>query len=247
VNSPSTAPLNQTPPLVEYNLFTTDAALQAAVVREGAGAYVEQLARDGAALGTAANFEHARLANRHPPVLQNFNAQGERINAVEFHPSWHALMEGIAARGHHSGPWARGAGAGAHVARAAGYLMQAQIESGTLCPTTMTYGAIAALRRDAGLAAQWLPRLTSRRYDARDIPIASKHGGLIGMGMTEKQGGSDVRPIRHARIGAPMAATGSTATNGSSPRRNATRTSCSRRPIAACRASSCRAVCLTAR
>jgi putative acyl-CoA dehydrogenase len=193
VNSPSTAPLNQTPPLVEYNLFTTDAALQAAVVREGAGAYVEQLARDGAALGTAANFEHARLANRHPPVLQNFNAQGERINAVEFHPSWHALMEGIAARGHHSGPWARGAGAGAHVARAAGDLMQAQIESGTLCPTTMTYGAIAALRRDAGLAAQWLPRLTSRRYDARDIPIASKHGGLIGMGMTEKQGGSDVR------------------------------------------------------
>jgi putative acyl-CoA dehydrogenase len=193
VNSPSAAPLNQTPPLVEYNLFTTDAALQAAVAREGARAYLGQLASDGAVLGTAPNFDHARLANRHPPVLQNFNVQGERINAVEFHPSWHALMEGITARGYHSGPWARGAGSGAHVARAAGYLMQAQIESGTLCPTTMTYGAIAALRRDSGLAAEWLPRLTSRRYDVRDIPIASKHGGLIGMGMTEKQGGSDVR------------------------------------------------------
>ena len=189
----STAPLNQTPPLVDYNLFTTDEALRAAVDREGAGAHAGQLARDGATLGTAANFEHARLANRHPPVLNNFNVQGERIAAVEFHPSWHALMEGITARGYHSAPWARDAGRGAHVARAAGYLMQAQIESGTLCPTTMTYGAIAAMGRDPGLAAEWLPRLITRRYDPRDIPIASKYGGLIGMGMTEKQGGSDVR------------------------------------------------------
>ncbi|MGD0491771.1 MAG: isovaleryl-CoA dehydrogenase [Steroidobacteraceae bacterium] len=189
----STEPFNQTPPLVDYNLFTTDQALQEAVTREGAGVCAEQLARDGATMGTAANFEHARLANRHPPVLQNFNVQGERINAVEFHPSWHALMEGIAARGYHSAPWARGAGGGAHVGRAAGYLMQAQIESGTLCPTTMTYGAIAAIGRDSVLAAGWVPRLVTRRYDPRDIPIASKHGGLIGMGMTEKQGGSDVR------------------------------------------------------
>jgi putative acyl-CoA dehydrogenase len=193
LNPPSSTPFNQTPPLVDYNLFTTDEALRSAVVREGAGSHAEQLARDAATMGTAANFEHARLANRHPPVLQNFNVQGERINAVELHPSWHALMEGITARGYHSAPWARGAGGGAHVARAAGYLMQAQIESGTLCPTTMTYGAIAAIGRDAGLAAEWLPRLVTRRYDPRDIPIASKHGGLIGMGMTEKQGGSDVR------------------------------------------------------
>jgi putative acyl-CoA dehydrogenase len=82
---------------------------------------------------------------------------------------------------------------GAHVARAAGYLMQAQVECGTLCPTTMTYGAIAAMRRDAGLARDWVPRLLTREYDARDIPMAHKRGGLIGMGMTEKQGGSDVR------------------------------------------------------
>jgi putative acyl-CoA dehydrogenase len=189
----SNTPLNQTPPLVNYNLFATDEALQAAVVREGAIAHLEQLARDGAALGTEASFEHARLANRHPPALRRFTVQGERIDAVEFHPSWHALMEGIIARGYHSAPWAPGAGGGAHVARAAGYFMQAQIESGTLCPTTMTYGAIAAMSRDPRLAAEWLPRLVTRRYDARDIPIASKHGGLIGMGMTEKQGGSDVR------------------------------------------------------
>jgi putative acyl-CoA dehydrogenase len=187
---------NQTPPLCDYNLFTTDEALCEAVKREGAGAHTAQLARDGAAIGCAANFEHGRLANRYPPVLQSFNVRGERIDALEFHPSWHALMEGIAARGYHSGPWAREGGrpvAGAQVARAAGYLMQAQVECGTLCPTTMTYGAIAALRRDPDLARDWVPRLLTRSYDSRDIPIDEKHGGLVGMGMTEKQGGSDVR------------------------------------------------------
>src|SRR6266853_1535686 len=95
---------NQTPPLAEYNLFNTDAALQEAVQREGGGAATPDLVNAGAALGTAANFEHARLANRHTPVLHTFNAQGERIDSVEFHPSWHTLMQGIAARGYHSGP-----------------------------------------------------------------------------------------------------------------------------------------------
>ncbi len=173
---------NQTPPLTDYNLFATDVALQEAV----------QLA--GAELGTCTLFEHARLANRFTPVLHNFDARGMRIDSIEFHPSWHALMRGIAARGYHSSPWAEGpAGPGAHAARAAGYLMQAQIESGTLCPTTMTYGAIAAMRRDAWLAREWVPRLLNREYDERDIAFDKKRGGLIGMGMTEKQGGSDVR------------------------------------------------------
>jgi putative acyl-CoA dehydrogenase len=187
---------NQTPPLCEYNLFTTDQALKEAVTREGAAAHAAQLGRDGAAIGTSASFEHGRLANRHPPVLQTFNVRGERIDALEFHPSWHALMEGIAARGYHSAPWALEGDrplAGAHVARAAGYLMQAQVECGTLCPATMTYGAIAALRRDADLGRDWVPRLVTRIYDSRDIPIEGKRGGLVGMGMTEKQGGSDVR------------------------------------------------------
>jgi putative acyl-CoA dehydrogenase len=195
-HSASSAAANQTPPLLEYNLFTTDEALEAAVRREGAAAHAEQLRRDGAAIGTAANFEHGRLANRHPPLLKTFNVRGERVDALEFHPSWDALMEGIAARGYHSAPWALEGGrpvAGAHVARAAGYLMQAQVECGTLCPTTMTYGAIAALRRDPALARNWLPRLVTRIYDNRDVPIEHKRGGLVGMGMTEKQGGSDVR------------------------------------------------------
>jgi putative acyl-CoA dehydrogenase len=190
------AVFNQTPPLAEYNLFITDPALQEAVRREGAAAATPDLAGAGAAIGTAANFEQARLANRYPPVLHSFNVQGERIDSIEFHPSWHALMQGIVARGYHAGPWVRVDGraiAGAHVARAAGYLMQAQVECGTLCPTTMTYGAIAAMRRDAWLDRDWVPRLLTREYDARDIPIEHKSGGLIGMGMTEKQGGSDVR------------------------------------------------------
>jgi putative acyl-CoA dehydrogenase len=199
------AVFNQTPPLTDYNLFTSDAALQEAVQREGAAWATADLAQAGAELGTCTLYEHARLANRFTPVLHSFNAQGERIDSIEFHPSWHALMQGIAARGYHSGPWARDAAqhaaqadahpaqAGAHAARAAGYFMQAQIESGTLCPTTMTYGAIAAMRRDARLAREWVPQLLSREYDPRDIAFREKRGGLIGMGMTEKQGGSDVR------------------------------------------------------
>ncbi|MGO9934152.1 MAG: isovaleryl-CoA dehydrogenase [Steroidobacteraceae bacterium] len=186
------AVFNQTPPLTDYNLYTSDTALREAVQREGAGEAAADLNRSGGALGTLQNFEHARLANRHTPVLHKFNAQGERIDAIEFHPSWHALMQGIAARGYHSSPWMQ-PGAGAHAARAAGYFLQAQIESGTLCPTTMTYGAIPAMRRDAWLAREWVPRLLSREYDPRDIAFEHKHGGLIGMGMTEKQGGSDVR------------------------------------------------------
>src|SRR5580704_1475732 len=191
------AVFNQPPPLTQYNLFTTDLALQEAVRREGAPpAAAAALADAGAVLGTAENFEHARLANRYTPVLHSFNVQGERIDSIEFHPSWHALMQGIAQRGYHTGPWVRVDGRaipGAHVARAAGYLMQAQVECGTLCPTTMTYGAVAAMRRDAWLDRDWVPRLLTRDYDPRDIPIEHKHGGLIGMGMTEKQGGSDVR------------------------------------------------------
>src|SRR5450759_2988156 len=120
---------NQTPPLADYNLFTTDIALQEAVAREGADAAVPELMRSGAALGTSVSVADARLANRYTPVLHRFNVQGERIESIEFHPSWHALMRGIVARGYHCGPWA-GVGradgrptAATHTARAAGYLM----------------------------------------------------------------------------------------------------------------------------
>jgi putative acyl-CoA dehydrogenase len=186
---------NQTPPLADHNLFTTDAALQAAVTRAGASAFTAELSQAGAELGTAASAELGRLANRYPPILHRFDVRGERIDALEFHPAWHALMQGITRRGYHTAPWVRVGQpkAAAHAARAAGYFLQAQVESGTLCPTTMTYGAIAAMRRDPWLARDWVPRLLTRDYDARDIPIEGKRGGLIGMGMTEKQGGSDVR------------------------------------------------------
>ncbi len=161
---------NQTPPLADYNLYTTDLALQQAVRREGAHGAQSDLARAGAELGSAASLEHARLANCHPPILHRFNVSGERIDTIEFHPSWHLLMKDIVGRGYHAGPWDRAEGRiGAHTARAAGYLLQAQVECGTLCPTTMTYGAVAVLRHDAWLARDWLPRLMTHVYDPRDV------------------------------------------------------------------------------
>jgi putative acyl-CoA dehydrogenase len=186
------AVFNQVPPLTDYNLFDTDSALQEALQRERAGWAAAELQVIGAQLGSSENFERGRLANRHKPELHTHDARGVRIDRIEFHPAWHELMSGIVARGLHSSPWSEPR-PGAHVARAAAYLMQTQIESGTLCPTTMTYGSIPAMRRDPWLLQEWLPTLLSRQYDARDLPFGEKHGGLIGMGMTEKQGGSDVR------------------------------------------------------
>lgn len=184
---------NQTPPLGAYNRYATDPGLRSAVHRARAAEWDAELLAAGAEIGSAVNLEDARLANRQPPLLHSYDVRGEHIDALEFHPAWHGLMRGIVARGYHASPWEPDARPGAHAARAAGYLMQAQVECGTLCPTTMTYGAIAALRRDRWLSTEWLPTLLSRDYDPRDLPFAHKRGGLIGMGMTEKQGGSDVR------------------------------------------------------
>ena len=186
---------NQVPPLADGNFFTSDAALRDAVEREGAAAGVAFLERTGAELADPANVELARQANAHGPVWHSFDAQGRRVDRIDFHPAWHALMGGIVARGFHASPWdAEGAEArSAHTVRAAGYLMQGRVEHGTLCPTTMTYGAVAALRREPWAALEWLPGVLSRDYDPRDLPAAQKRGLLIGMGMTEKQGGSDVR------------------------------------------------------
>jgi putative acyl-CoA dehydrogenase len=183
---------NQSPVLGDYNLFLADPALQEAAAREGAAWACDELVEIGAELGRLDSFELGRLANQHPPQLRAFDAKGYRRDQIEFHPAWHTLMQGIAARGFHNRPWVEPR-AGAHVARAAGYLLQAQVEAGSLCPTTMTYGAIPALARHTELARDWLPTLFSREYDPRDLPFADKRGGLIGMGMTEKQGGSDVR------------------------------------------------------
>lgn len=183
---------NQAPPLQDYNLFTADPALREALARAGGGWAEEQLTRQGAELGAAASYEQGRLANQNAPVLRAFDARGFRRDQIEFHPAWHALMSDIARRGLHTGPWAQPQ-PGAHVARAAGFILQTQIEAGSMCPTTMTYGAIPAMSRDALLACDWLPTLMRPEYDPRDLPLAQKRGGLIGMGMTEKQGGSDLR------------------------------------------------------
>ncbi len=194
------AVFNQGEDFTRYNLLTSDDALQEAVVREGARWALPQLEAIGGELGTPENFERARVANRNSPILHTHDAHGVRVDRIEFHPAWHELMTGIARRGFHSGPWADPK-PGAHVARAAGYFMQTQIESGTLCPTTMTYGSIAAMRHDPWLVSEWLPKLLSPEYDPRELPIAQKRGGLIGMGMTEKQGGSDVRAnTSHAEV-----------------------------------------------
>ena len=200
---------NQVEPLVDYSLFETDIALQENVRREGAAHAEPALIEHGHWLGRAATLAAGQEANRHPPEFRPYDANGRRIDAVSFHPAWHALMTGIVGRGMHSGPWARPA-PGAQVARAAFYLMQGQVEAGTLCPTTMTFASLAVLGSEpAGevdFAADWLPKLYSLQYDASDQPVALKRGVLIGMGMTEKQGGSDVRS--NSTRAKPLAAPG---------------------------------------
>jgi putative acyl-CoA dehydrogenase len=137
-------------------------------------------------------FALGDAANRNPPVLRLFDRFGTRLDEVEFHPAWHELLRALVAEGLHTAPWAE-ARPGAHVERAAGYLLWSELENGTQCPATMTYGAVPALLRQSEDFVEWLPRLLSREYDERLVPIARKRGALIGMGMTEKQGGSDVR------------------------------------------------------
>ena len=125
-------------------------------------------------------------------MLHAFDRFGRRRDEVEFHPAWHRLMGLVIAEGLHAAPWSEPK-SGAQVARAAGVILHAQVENGTQCPTTMTYASVPVLRRESGLARTWLPKILSRRYDARFRPLGEKAGALVGMGMTEKQGGSDLR------------------------------------------------------
>jgi len=199
---------NQVPPLEDYSLYDTDPALREAVRREGADNWAGDLAAHGAWLGRAQTLAAGAEANRCPPRLVGYDRGGHRIDHVEFHPAWNLLMSGILARGLHSRAWAQPV-PGAQVARAAAYLMQGQVEAGTLCPTTMTFAAVPLLQREpAGaidFAGQWLPALYSREFDAADAPLSAKRSALIGMGLTEKQGGSDLRAVstRAVPLGAP--------------------------------------------
>src|SRR5579864_3222938 len=184
--------LNQSAELVDYNLFSSHSALEEALLREGAAQDREALRALGERLGRATMFTLGDLANRNPPQLRAYDRFGARRDEVEFHPAWHELMRRLVAEGLHTAPWAQ-PGAGAHVARAAGYMLWAEIENGTQCPATMSYGAVPALARAGAAFAPWLELLLSREYDPRFAPTADKRAALIGMGMTERQGGSDVR------------------------------------------------------
>jgi putative acyl-CoA dehydrogenase len=183
--------LNQVPPLTGHDVAEDPALLQAAQ-REGAGWASGDLHTLGALAGSAAVQQHARLANENPPVLRSHDARGNRIDEVEFHPSWHALMATAVGHGLHAAAWADQS-PGGHVARAAKFYIWAQAEAGHGCPISMTYAAVPALRQQPSLAQRFEPLLTTRDYDPGLRPPADKAGLLAGMAMTEKQGGSDVR------------------------------------------------------
>src|SRR5262245_16741477 len=186
------ASVNQPPPLVNYNLFSTDRALRAAVLREGAGWACEKLEEFGRIAGTPEAIEWAVLANEYPPVLHTHDRQGNRRDEVTFHPAWHHLMRLAVEHGMHYLPWSDQR-PGAHVARAALAMLASENEAGHVCPISMTDAAVPVWRREPALAREWEPWIQSRRYDPTFRPVAEKTGALIGMGMTEKQGGSDVR------------------------------------------------------
>ncbi|HVE07205.1 MAG TPA: isovaleryl-CoA dehydrogenase [Paraburkholderia sp.] len=192
---------NQVPLLARYNLFSSDPALVAAVEREGAGWHRAALLRDGAALTEPDVLALAELANRHTPELFTYSPRGERIDALEFHPAWHALIAQLRAARLHALPFSDPQ-PGAMVARCAAYLLHAQLESGALCPVTMTFASIPVLQREPALFATLRDKLYARTHDPVDAPLAHKQSALIGMGMTEKQGGSDVRSNRTRAVAA---------------------------------------------
>ncbi|MFG1667166.1 acyl-CoA dehydrogenase family protein [Streptomyces sp. Y7] len=184
---------NQPSPLVGHDVYTTDRALSEAVGRHVAPELLdevgEELAAHGRTCGSAQVQEWGVLANENPPRLRTHDRYGHRIDEVDFHPSWHRLLgKGVSAG--LTTAWVRPAG---HVRRAAAFMLWTQVEAGNGCPLSMTHAAVPALRTDPELAAEWEPRLTSTIYDRELRPAGQKAGALFGMGMTEKQGGSDVR------------------------------------------------------
>ncbi|MFJ4364897.1 acyl-CoA dehydrogenase family protein [Streptomyces chartreusis] len=203
---------NQPPPLVGYDVYTADRALSEAVGRHVAPELQdevgEELAAFGRTCGSAQVQEWGVLANENPPRLRTHDRYGHRIDEVDFHPSWHRLLgKGVSAG--LTAAWVRPAG---HVRRAAAFLLWTQVEAGNGCPLSMTHAAVPALRTDPGLAAEWEPRLTSMIYDRELRPAERKAGALFGMGMTEKQGGSDVRA--NTTTATPLAESGTYSLSG---------------------------------
>src|SRR3984885_7203605 len=185
VTDPAREVLNQPPPLQPVNLFGTDLALREGLEREGGEWGIDRALEAGEFAGSVEALEHCRRAERNVPILRTHDRYGNRIDTVELDPSWHALLRGAVERDIHSLPWRREPGTGAHVVRAPLFMLYGNTNAGVMCPVSMTYAAVPALRDGAPeLAAEWEPRLTSPDYEA---------GALAGMAMTEKRGGSDVR------------------------------------------------------
>jgi putative acyl-CoA dehydrogenase len=184
---------NQPTELCNLNLYATDIALRGAVLRE-AGEWLDARAMAlGEAVGTEAVLGWGEDANRHKPELISFDRYGRRIDEARFHPSYHALLQLAMSHGIHDVAWQTPGQPGGHVAHAALLALFTQAEAGTMCPVNMTYAAVPALRTQPDVAAPWLDRLIGGRYDPALRPIGEKTGITLGMAMTEKQGGSDVR------------------------------------------------------
>lgn len=183
---------NQPYPLENYNTFLNDIALQEAIKREGGDWAWQQLVDFGEYTGRADVIKQGIDANKHKPTFKTHDQYGRRVDEVDFHPAYHQLMATSIQHGLHSLPWTH-SGDGGHVARAGLYYLQTQVEAGHGCPITMTFASIPTIRKQPDIAAIWEPLITSRIYDARNIPVTEKQGVTIGMAMTEKQGGSDVR------------------------------------------------------
>ncbi|MCP5083520.1 MAG: DNA alkylation response protein [Alphaproteobacteria bacterium] len=192
-NLPTHEVVNMPPHLGDQDLWQQDAALREGVAREGGDWASDKLAKFGALSGSEAIFEKAEQANRHIPELKAFDRYGMRVNQVEYHPAYHDLMAAAIENQVPSFAWNHADRPGAQVAHTALSYMFNQAEGGVMCPMAMTYSAIPTLRLTPSVADEWIPRLLSTSYDARDIPVSEKTGATIGMFMTEKQGGSDVR------------------------------------------------------
>jgi putative acyl-CoA dehydrogenase len=196
---------NQPPPFEGINLFETDAALRDSLRYAGGVSHENRLHEFGSRAGSAEVIERAAQANQFVPRLRSFDRFGRRIDEVEFHPAYHALMKLGLEAGVVSAAWS--GLRGGHVLHAALEFLMAQAEPGVCCPMTMTYASVAALRHEPEIAAQWLPRILAAQYDPSSQPVAAKIGVTIGMAMTEKQGGSDVRAntTRATAVGTPGA------------------------------------------
>jgi putative acyl-CoA dehydrogenase len=185
---------NQPPLLANYNVFTSDRGLTEALAHHAPGSSTDELVRLGDLAGRSEIIALGFDANEHPPELQTHDRFGNRIDEVRFHPAWHDLLRHATNAGLHGTPW-QDAGTHPHLRRAAKFYVWGQVESGHGCPISMTYAAVPVVRSQPELAA-WLPALMQPEYDPRLLPIAQKSAALCGMGMTEKQGGSDVRSNR---------------------------------------------------